>query len=93
MSFVTSARDGAVAVIRFGEPPVNSLGRETRLALAGEIAAAIADPTPTTVRMRPPRVRQAPDASRSVPAWKTSAPVARAASTPWISSPLLGSSG
>lgn len=44
MSFVTSARDGAVAVIRFGEPPVNSLGRETRLALAGEIAAAIADP-------------------------------------------------
>lgn len=44
MSTVTTVREGAVAVIRFGEPPVNSLGRDTRAALAREIAAAIADP-------------------------------------------------
>ena len=35
-------------------------------------------PRPTTVRTRPPAVARSPSASRRVPAWKTSAPVARA---------------
>jgi len=43
MNSVTSERDGAIVVIRFGEPPVNSLGRETRAALAAAISAAIDD--------------------------------------------------
>jgi 3-hydroxyacyl-CoA dehydrogenase len=44
MSSVTASREGAVTVIRFGEPPVNSLGHGTRVALAREITAAIEDP-------------------------------------------------
>jgi 3-hydroxyacyl-CoA dehydrogenase len=44
MSSVTSSREGAIAVIRFGEPPVNSLGRDTRAALAVALSAAIGDP-------------------------------------------------
>ena len=45
MSSVTSTREGAIAVIRFGEPPVNSLGRATRSDVARELAAAMADPS------------------------------------------------
>ena len=44
MSSVTSVRHGAIAVIQFGEPPVNSLGQQTRVALAAAINAAIDDP-------------------------------------------------
>ncbi len=44
MSTVETSRSGSVAVVRFGEPPVNSLGLATRQALAAAISAAIADP-------------------------------------------------
>ena len=43
MKFVTAGREGAIAVIRFGEPPVNSLGHATRVALAKAIDEAIGD--------------------------------------------------
>jgi 3-hydroxyacyl-CoA dehydrogenase len=41
---VETTRKGAVAVIAFGEPPVNSLGLPTRRAIARELEQAIADP-------------------------------------------------
>jgi 3-hydroxyacyl-CoA dehydrogenase len=44
MSTVLTAREGSIAVIRFGEPPVNSLGRQTRRELTAAVDAAIADP-------------------------------------------------
>ncbi len=44
MSTVETSRSGPVAVIRFGQPPVNSLGAATRRALTEAITAAIADP-------------------------------------------------
>ena len=44
MSTVEIIRSGPVAVLRFGEPPVNSLGLATRQGLAAAISAAIADP-------------------------------------------------
>jgi 3-hydroxyacyl-CoA dehydrogenase len=44
MSTVETSRSGPVAVLRFGEPPVNSLGLATRQGLAAAISAAIADP-------------------------------------------------
>ena len=49
MSTVTSIREGAVTVIRFGEPPVNSLGRQTRAELAAAIAGAIQDPAVSAI--------------------------------------------
>jgi 3-hydroxyacyl-CoA dehydrogenase len=44
MSTVLTAREGSIAVIRFGEPPVNSLGRQTRRELTAAVDAAVADP-------------------------------------------------
>jgi 3-hydroxyacyl-CoA dehydrogenase len=44
MTTVTTARQGSVAVISFGEPPVNSLGTETRRELVAALDAAAADP-------------------------------------------------
>jgi len=44
MSTVETTRSGPVAVLRFGEPPVNSLGLATRRGLATALASAIADP-------------------------------------------------
>ncbi len=41
---VVKVNDGQVAVLTFGEPPVNSLGVTTRRDLAAAIDAAIADP-------------------------------------------------
>jgi 3-hydroxyacyl-CoA dehydrogenase len=41
---VVKVQDGRVAVVTFGEPPVNSLGFATRRDLAAAIDAAIADP-------------------------------------------------
>ena len=49
MSSVQTSRQGPVAVIRFGEPPVNSLGLATRRALAAALDAAVADATVTAV--------------------------------------------
>ena len=43
MSTVLTAREGSVAVIRFGEAPVNSLGHATRRDLTAAIDAAVAD--------------------------------------------------
>jgi 3-hydroxyacyl-CoA dehydrogenase len=43
MTTVTTARQGAVAVITFGEPPVNSLGAATRRDLVAALDAAVAD--------------------------------------------------
>ena len=43
MSSVQTSRHGPVAVIRFGEPPVNSLGHATRRDLAAAIDAAVGD--------------------------------------------------
>ena len=45
MSSVQVTRQGPVTVIRFGEPPVNSLGHATRRAVTDAIEAAVADPT------------------------------------------------
>ena len=56
-------------------------------------AAARSGPRPTTVRTRPPFVANPPPSSRRVPAWKTSAPVARAASMPSIASPRPRAAG
>ena len=42
-NITTTDRSGAVAVIRFGTAPVNSLGKETRRALTAAIDTAIAD--------------------------------------------------
>ncbi len=55
-------------------------------------ASATVSPTPTTSRMRPPFVTSRPSWS-AVPAWKTSAPVASAASTPSIGVPWSPRSG
>ncbi len=44
MTTVETSRSGPIAVIRFGEPPVNSLGAATRRGLADALNAAIADP-------------------------------------------------
>jgi 3-hydroxyacyl-CoA dehydrogenase len=44
MSAVTTSRQGSVAVIAFGEPPVNSLGLATRRGIAQALEEAIADP-------------------------------------------------
>ncbi len=41
---VVKVNDGQVAVLTFGEPPVNSLGLTTRRDLAAAVDAAIADP-------------------------------------------------
>ena len=41
---VVKVQDGRIAVVSFGEPPVNSLGLATRRDLAAAIDAAIADP-------------------------------------------------
>ena len=49
MSTVVISREGPVAVLRFGTPPVNSLGRETRRELTAAIEAAIADPAVTAI--------------------------------------------
>ena len=43
MTTVTTARQGSVAVISFGEPPVNSLGSTTRRELVAAIDAATAE--------------------------------------------------
>ena len=44
MRTVTTVLDGCVAIIRFGEPPVNSLGFSTRRALTEAIDAAAENP-------------------------------------------------
>ena len=44
MTPVTSTREGAVAVLAFGEPPVNSLGFATRAGLVQALQAALDDP-------------------------------------------------
>ena len=44
MSQASYSRQGSVAVIAFGEPPVNSLGYETRVALMRNLETAAADP-------------------------------------------------
>jgi 3-hydroxyacyl-CoA dehydrogenase len=49
MNTVETARQGPVAVIRFGTPPVNSLGTQTRRDLAAAIEAANADPGVTAL--------------------------------------------
>jgi 3-hydroxyacyl-CoA dehydrogenase len=49
MSTVETARAGSVAVIRFGEPPVNSLGAQTRRDLTAAVDAAVADATVTAI--------------------------------------------
>ncbi len=54
---------------------------------AAVAASARLGPRPTTERTRPPAVRNAPSVSRTVPEWKTSAPLATASSSPSIRSP------
>ena len=49
MHFVTVDRAGVTTVIRFGEPPVNSLGHGTRMALAAAINEAIDDPAVSAI--------------------------------------------
>ena len=49
MPTVETSRSGPVAVIRFGEPPVNSLGAATRRALADAVNAAIDDPAVSAI--------------------------------------------
>ena len=49
MSTVVSAREGPVAVIRFGAPPVNSLGHQTRRDLTAAVDAAVADAAVTAI--------------------------------------------
>jgi 3-hydroxyacyl-CoA dehydrogenase len=49
MSTVLTAREGSVAVIRFGEAPVNSLGHQTRRDLTAAVDAAVADPGVTAL--------------------------------------------
>jgi 3-hydroxyacyl-CoA dehydrogenase len=49
MATVTTVRDGQVAVITFGEPPVNSLGAATRRGLFEAIDAAIDDPAVSAI--------------------------------------------
>jgi 3-hydroxyacyl-CoA dehydrogenase len=49
MSAVTTRRQGSVAVIAFGEPPVNSLGAATRRGLGQALEEAFADPAVTAV--------------------------------------------
>ncbi|HUO95422.1 MAG TPA: 3-hydroxyacyl-CoA dehydrogenase NAD-binding domain-containing protein [Steroidobacteraceae bacterium] len=49
MSTISTARQGSVAVIRFGEPPVNSLGARTRAELTAAVDAAVADPAVTAI--------------------------------------------
>ncbi len=49
MTTVSTARQGAVAVISFGEPPVNSLGSATRRGLVEALDAAAADPAVTAI--------------------------------------------
>ena len=49
MSTVQTTREGSVAVIRFGEPPVNSLGHQTRRDLTAAVDAAVADGTVTAI--------------------------------------------
>jgi 3-hydroxyacyl-CoA dehydrogenase len=44
MSTVESIRQGSVAVLQFGEPPVNSLGSATRRDVAFALESALADP-------------------------------------------------
>ncbi|MCX7057428.1 MAG: 3-hydroxyacyl-CoA dehydrogenase NAD-binding domain-containing protein [Proteobacteria bacterium] len=49
MTIVETSRSGPVAVIRFGEPPVNSLGAATRRGIAEAVLAAIADPSVSAI--------------------------------------------
>ena len=49
MSAADSSRDVAIAIIRFGEPPVNSFGAATRRALTDAINVAIDDSTVTAI--------------------------------------------
>jgi 3-hydroxyacyl-CoA dehydrogenase len=49
MTTVTSDRQGPIAVIRFGEPPVNSLGSATRRELVAALDAAAADAGVTAI--------------------------------------------
>jgi 3-hydroxyacyl-CoA dehydrogenase len=49
MSTVLTAREGSVAVIRFGEPPVNSFGLQTRRDLTAAVDAAVADAAVTAI--------------------------------------------
>jgi 3-hydroxyacyl-CoA dehydrogenase len=49
MTTVSTTRQGAVAVISFGEPPVNSLGSATRRELVAALDAAAADPAVTAI--------------------------------------------
>ncbi|MEI8296576.1 MAG: enoyl-CoA hydratase-related protein, partial [Pseudomonadota bacterium] len=49
MTSVETSRSGPVAVIRFGEPPVNSLGAATRRGIAEAVLAAIADPSVSAI--------------------------------------------
>ncbi len=46
---VVKVQDGRVAVVTFGEPPVNSLGLTTRRDLAAALDAAIADPATAAI--------------------------------------------
>jgi 3-hydroxyacyl-CoA dehydrogenase len=49
MNIAQTTRHGAVAVIHFGEPPVNTLGHRTRAALTTAIEQAVADTTVTAI--------------------------------------------
>ncbi len=49
MSTAESSREGTIAVIRFGEPPVNSFGAVTRRDLTEAIETAIADSAVTAI--------------------------------------------
>ncbi|MBS0376780.1 MAG: enoyl-CoA hydratase/isomerase family protein [Proteobacteria bacterium] len=49
MSTAQTTREGPVAVIRFGEGPVNSFGHATRRALTAAVDAAVADPAVTAI--------------------------------------------
>ncbi len=49
MSATETVRNGSVAVISFGDPPVNSLGSQTRRELVAAVQAAIADATVAAV--------------------------------------------
>jgi 3-hydroxyacyl-CoA dehydrogenase len=49
MSTAQTTREGTVAVIRFGEGPVNSFGHATRRALTAAVDAAVADPAVTAI--------------------------------------------
>ena len=46
---ITIERTGSVAVLKFGAPPVNSLGQQTRRELTAAIDAAVADPAVTAI--------------------------------------------